>query len=84
MGEAKIVVSKDLSEWMSIKELVEHTAVDPNLPVIKEATLRWLIRGRQTNGFGFCVARFGRELLIHIPSMLKFLDDRRGVRHDPS
>ena len=82
MGSFRTVPSTDLSEWMSIKELVDHTAADSNLPVIKEATLRWLIRGRQLNGFDFCVARFGRGLLIHIPSMLKFLDDRRDGVHD--
>ena len=46
-------------------------------PAFTEPALRWLLFGRQSNGFGRCVVRVGRRVLIDEVEFLAWLRDQR-------
>ena len=67
-----------LEDYRTIDQLVSESKSRDDMPNISEASLRWLLRGREHNGFNKCVSKLGRKLIIHVPSFVNYLDEKRG------
>ena len=61
--------SADLGEFSTPKALIKN---HPNLE-LTEQQMNWALRHRKTNGLDSAVKKFGRNLIIHVPTFTEWL-----------
>lgn len=67
-------IPADLSEFATKKGLVNEYP-----DILDMSALEWQLRFREENGLDEAVIKFGRKILIHKPTFLRWLMSRRGV-----
>ena len=65
-------VPADLSEFATKEGLVKEYPDIINMPA-----LEWQLRFREENGLDEAVRKFGRKILIHKPTFMRWLMSRR-------
>lgn len=58
---------------LTVKQFVE------NYPAFTIGGLRHLIFFERRNGFKKCIRRVGRKVLLHVPSVFEWIDEKNGI-----
>jgi len=59
---------------MAIQNLRTVKQISAETPAFTEASLRWLIFHKNTNGFGACVRKIGGRVLIDVERFSEWVD----------
>ena len=65
--------AKSLDEFSTIEQLA---ADNPDL--ITENQLRWILRDRHNNGLAPAVKKFGKHLILHVPTFVTWLMQQKS------
>ena len=62
----------DLNEFKTIDLFIEEH------PQYTKTQIRWWLYERETNGFDSCVAKVGRRIYLHAPSIYDWFESQMG------
>ena len=65
------IAARSLDEYQPLRTFLDQH------PQFRENQLRWLLRFRDENGLAAHVMKIGRELYLHVPGFLRWLDEQR-------
>ena len=64
-------MTQNTQKWLTVSQLALKE------PAFSENSIRWLIRGKETNGFSKCIRKVGGKLLINIDDFDKWIDGHK-------
>ena len=68
----QVIIPSDLSEFTTKEGLVKQYS-----DILNMSALDWQLRFREENGLDEAVIKFGRKILIHKPTFMRWLMSRR-------
>lgn len=60
-------------KYATVKEIPKHYP-----GIFSEASIRWLIFNEKENGFGRCIKRIGRKILIDLNEFDKWIGEQKS------
>lgn len=72
-------MTQDLTD--QVQPLLTIRQFSEKYPAFNQGGLRYLVFYADTNGFKKCIRRVGRKVLLHVPSVFSWVDEKNGIKN---